>query len=234
MLFSALQAKGFSGPQWDRFACELARYAIGVLVAWMGSGHLFTMMRRNRIRFVPYEEEVLLLATDPDFRDGIADVAVTEALYSFRNRAREGDGWRAEPKQEYSVGFVLPMPFETPITMVDNVLLSGMSVELRTFVEIAETRYAGGRSPIAVDGWLRGLQQELPFHQRIEFDCSARYPMLGDVAISFVAGEDGVEVVLETGGGSGDLYYALYVEHTEVGQDEMFPLMREQLSKLNR
>lgn len=168
-------------------------------------------------------------------------------------------GFALEPKQQYDVDFELPTPFETPISVVGDLWLSGMSVELRTFVDIASTRYAADRSPIAVcplpaqveilaaladlgfrvqrsgaeNGWAWGIQQELAFHQRIELDGSVRYPTLGELVITFVAGVDGVEVVLDAERGCGDRYGALYVEHADIGRDDISRVLQEQLSKLS-
>lgn len=92
-LFEELRGEEFSGPKWELFQYELARFALGVLLPWMGSKHIWGVLRSKRIPFRPSEEEVALLSTDVTLRTEIADSAVAAALHGFRNRAVSGTGW---------------------------------------------------------------------------------------------------------------------------------------------
>ncbi|WP_157762245.1 hypothetical protein [Nocardia yamanashiensis] len=95
-LIAALQAVEFAGPVWETFACELARYALGVLTAWMSTGHIFAVVRSKRIPCTPGVGELERFISDTDFRDEVADAAVSEALRSFRAKCLAGDGWSRE------------------------------------------------------------------------------------------------------------------------------------------
>jgi sporulation-control protein len=127
------------------------------------------------------------------------------------------------PHQTIELPFRLPAPLETPINFYNNRNLPGTTVAVRTTLEIAGAIDATDNDPIGVGalpaqhvllaaveslgfhlhsadveaGHLRGTRQTLPFFQEIEFRGSHRYPRLKQLEVSFVAGPDGMDVVLE-------------------------------------
>lgn len=92
-LFAALHAERFDGPTWGLIRHQMARYALGVLRAWMASGHIVTELHALGVRMALTPAEVHRLAIDDDYRDDLADACVAVALRDFRRRALAGTGW---------------------------------------------------------------------------------------------------------------------------------------------
>ncbi|MEU7848421.1 sporulation protein [Micromonospora parva] len=128
------------------------------------------------------------------------------------------------PKQQLSLPFQLPVPWETPITDVYGQRLHGMTMGLRTELAIARAVDKGDLDHVAVHplpvherileafqrlgfrfksadlerGHIRGVQQTLPFYQEIEFFASPQYAStINEVELTFVTSQRGVEVILE-------------------------------------
>jgi DNA-directed RNA polymerase specialized sigma24 family protein len=90
-LVAALADTGFTGPNWDRFANELARYGHAVVLAWLRTGEMFAQCVRRHRRLSPppvwwCEEDRITLADDTVFQ-GILD---------FRERGLRGGQWRPD------------------------------------------------------------------------------------------------------------------------------------------
>ncbi|QLY29741.1 sporulation protein [Nocardia huaxiensis] len=160
--------------------------------------------------------------------------------------------------QAYEFAFELYAPFETPLTTYDESPLPGMHVAVRAVLDIAGAVDADEGDPLHIEplpaqyeilsglenlgfhlhraevaeGWVRGLQMDLPFHQRIEFAPSPEFPALEELELTFVAGEDGVEVVLEIDERRGAVYGSLFVDHQEVGDADWVAELDGQLSAL--
>lgn len=77
-----LALAGFTGPQWRRFAEELARYGRAVMKAWCYSGEIFNQCRRKNCYPGPPPDD-----WGDDDRDGLADDVVAHAIKAFRERA---------------------------------------------------------------------------------------------------------------------------------------------------
>ncbi|MEU4554310.1 sporulation protein [Micromonospora violae] len=128
------------------------------------------------------------------------------------------------PKQQLSIPFQLPIPWETPITDVYGQRLHGMTMGLRTELAIARAVDKGDLDHVAVHplpvherileafqrlgfqfksadlerGHIRGVQQTLPFYQEIEFFSAPQYAStIREVELTFVTSPHGVEVILE-------------------------------------
>ncbi|MAT05311.1 MAG: hypothetical protein CL424_09750 [Acidimicrobiaceae bacterium] len=86
----------FTGPGWDLFATETARYAVDVLKQMLRNGTFTTELARKGIPFRPSVDEAQRLATDRGYRDSIIDWAVGEALEKFRDKGRAGTGWNPQ------------------------------------------------------------------------------------------------------------------------------------------
>ncbi|MFN8076522.1 MAG: sporulation protein [Kineosporiaceae bacterium] len=151
-----------------------------------------------------------------------------------------------EPGQRHRLPFRFPVPWETPLTHVFGQPLHGMVMGLSTELAIARAVDKGDLDPVAVHplpaqevflqavaslgfrfvradverGTLRGLRQTLPFYQEIEFRPGpAHAGRIGELEVTFVAGPDGIDVVLEAdkrGGflsAGGDRYHHLRLPH---------------------
>jgi DNA-directed RNA polymerase specialized sigma24 family protein len=92
-LFAALREVNFTGPGWDHFATETARYAVDVLKSWLRKRTFAAELGTKHIPFRPTAGETDRLAIDRGYRRSIIDSAVGEALEKFREKARAGIGW---------------------------------------------------------------------------------------------------------------------------------------------
>ncbi|MFD3427699.1 sigma-70 RNA polymerase sigma factor region 4 domain-containing protein [Nocardia fluminea] len=95
-VYEVLLEVDFSGPAWDRFAVDAARYALGVLSAWMSTGQISQEVRAKRIPVSLNVNELHRFAVDAELRDEFANIAVAEALRSFRDQGRSGSRWSAQ------------------------------------------------------------------------------------------------------------------------------------------
>ncbi|MEV6768241.1 sporulation protein [Nocardia sp. NPDC051030] len=165
------------------------------------------------------------------------------------------------PGASYEIPFELYTPLEAPITFFHGRQLPGMAVAVRTIVEIAGAVDPGDSDPIGIGalpaqhvilsaieelgfplhsadcewGLLRGIPQELPFYQEIEFGRSHLYPNLKQLEVTFVAGAEGVHVVLEGDRKSGllsaggDLYNVVFVGHYDLDRVDWVAVFDERL-----
>lgn len=129
-----------------------------------------------------------------------------------------------DDNDKHNIPFSLEVPWETPITTVFGQNLRGMSVGLRTRVAIQGGVDQGDLDPVNVHalpaqqafldafgslgfrltnadlelGRLRGMPQQLPFYQEIEFWPSQQFASaMKQVEVTFVAGPQSMEVILE-------------------------------------
>ncbi|WP_131735496.1 sporulation protein [Actinomadura roseirufa] len=126
--------------------------------------------------------------------------------------------------QYHVVPFQMPLPWELPVTEVHGQHLHGMSMGVRTELEVAGAVDSGDLDLISVsplpsqqrvldafgtlgfgfkgadveEGFISGVHQELPFYQEIEFFAPPQYSgRINEVELTFVAGPHGLAVVLE-------------------------------------
>lgn len=130
---------------------------------------------------------------------------------------------RLEPEQRYDIPFSLQVPWETPITAVYGQHLRGMTMGVQTELAIERAVDQGDLDPVQVhplpvqerildafarlgyrfaradveQGGIRGVAQSLPFYQEIEFYPPAELGGVNEVEVTFVAGPEAVDVVLE-------------------------------------
>ncbi|MFB8005855.1 sporulation protein [Nocardia sp. NPDC056000] len=170
--------------------------------------------------------------------DQPADELVLAFQYLVPNTARE---WE----------FALAVPFEAPLSvgpgnagaLVDaGIEIDGHSHSAQQAVWVdpvpAQAAVLASLSGLGFDvrgtriepGWLRGMQQDLPFHQVIEFAESARLPALTAVEISFLTGEDGVEVTWQARTDGGKRSGGFYLDHTEADEDEVAAVVAAELA----
>jgi sporulation-control protein len=128
------------------------------------------------------------------------------------------------PGARQDIPFQFDVPLETPITHVYGRPLHGMTMGLRTELEIARAVDKSDLDPFAVHplpaqerildglsrlgfhfkradlerGRVRGAHQTLPFYQEIEFSPAPQYSRaINELELTFVATPQGLEVILE-------------------------------------
>jgi sporulation-control protein len=166
------------------------------------------------------EHITLALVTQVEVEAG--DREYTGGVEFYRLPVR--GAFRLEAKQELSIPFQLPVPWETPITDVYGQRLRGMVMGLRTELAVARAVDKGDLDPISVhplpvherileafaqlgfqfknadleQGHIYGVQQTLPFYQEIEFYAAPQYAhAIREVELTFVTNPQGVDVVIE-------------------------------------
>ena len=70
----------FSGPKYQKFEEELARYGTSVLRAWAYSGYIFKLVSSRGFTLYPSETELRDLHRDPEVREELANMTVAVAL----------------------------------------------------------------------------------------------------------------------------------------------------------
>ncbi len=126
------------------------------------------------------------------------------------------------PGAQHAVPFALPVPWEAPISAVNGHPLHGMSLGVRTELELAGSLDKGDLDPITVhplpvqarllDAFARlgfgpkgaDLEQgtlhgsRMPFYQEIEFYPSPQYAhAMNELEVTFIAGPQQLDVLLE-------------------------------------
>ncbi|MFI7650478.1 sporulation protein [Micromonospora sp. NPDC049460] len=166
------------------------------------------------------EQVVVSLVTRVEIEGGDTEYA---GIMEFHRLPVSG-AFQLAPKQQLSLPFQLPVPWETPITDVYGQRLRGMTMGLRTELAIARAVDKGDLDQVNVHplpvherileafqqlgfrfkhadlerGHIRGTQQTLPFYQEIEFFASPQYAStINEVELTFVTSPHGVEVILE-------------------------------------
>lgn len=167
----------------------------------------------------------------------------------------------------HRIPFSLEVPLETPVTTVFGQHLRGMAVGVRTVVAIEAGVDQTDLDPVTVralpaqqaildafgrlgfrftradleQGHLRGVAQTLPFYQEIEFAPSPQYSgAMKQVEVTFVAGPQAVEVVLEVDKRGGvftegrDTFGRFTVDYNTVGQTDWAAQLQGWLDEVGR
>ena len=119
-LRNELALEDFSGVGWDRFASELARYGIAVMVVWMRTGRIFVECARlfGGARGGKRKKKFALPQSPLDWTDeeraDLAAVVVTKALTTFRQKALRGGGWTYAGGANLSSYFIGTCKYEFP------------------------------------------------------------------------------------------------------------------------
>ncbi|MFC9999470.1 sporulation protein [Nocardia sp. NPDC127526] len=169
------------------------------------------------------------------------------------------------PNEPFEIPFALYTPLETPITFYNGRHLPGAVVSVRTIVEIENAVDAGDSDPLGIGalpaqhvvleaierlglplrsadvewGQLRGIRQELPFYQEIEFGPSHRYPRLNQLEVTFVARPEGMDVILEADKKGGwisegsDVFDVLFVDYNALGNVDWAAVLDQRLSAMS-
>ncbi|MGN9894901.1 sporulation protein [Micromonospora sp. L31] len=166
------------------------------------------------------EQITVGLVTRVEIESGDTEYA---GIMEFQRMAVSGP-LQLAPKQQLSIPFQLPVPWEAPITDVYGQRLRGMTMGLRTELAIARAVDKSDLDQVNIHplpvherileafqrlgfrfkhadlerGHLRGTQQTLPFYQEIEFFAAPQYAQaVTEVELTFVTSPHGVEVILE-------------------------------------
>jgi sporulation-control protein len=132
--------------------------------------------------------------------------------------------FRLEAGQRYDIPFRFDVPWETPLTDLYGQHLPGMTMGLRTELEVARAVDKGDLDPVAVHplpaqerlleallrlgfrfaradverGHIYGVRQSLPFYQEIEFYPAPQYARaINQLELTFVTEPQQTQVVLE-------------------------------------
>ena len=166
------------------------------------------------------EQVTVSLVTRVEIEGGDSEYA---GIMEFHRMPVSGP-FELAPKQQLSIPFQLPVPWETPVTDVYGQRLHGMTMGLRTELAVARAVDKTDLDHVAVHplpiherildafqalgfrfkhadlerGRIHGVQQTLPFYQEIEFFAAPQYAQtINEVELTFVTDQRGVEVVLE-------------------------------------
>ncbi|MGI5153260.1 sporulation protein [Plantactinospora sp. CA-294935] len=139
-------------------------------------------------------------------------------------RQRVTGPFRLESGQRHDLPFRFEVPWETPLTEIGGRHLHGMTMGLRTELEVARAVDKGDLDPVAVyplpaqervidalvqlgfrfsradveRGRIYGVQQSLPFYQEIEFYPGPQYARaINQLELTFVATPQQLQIVLE-------------------------------------
>ena len=166
------------------------------------------------------EQITLALVTRVEMEGGETEYAGAMEFY----RLPVSGAVQLAARQELSIPFQLPVPWETPITDVYGQRLRGMAMGLRTELAVARAVDKSDLDQVAVHplpvhekileafaglgfqfksadlerGHLYGVQQTLPFYQEIEFFAAPQYAhAIREVELTFVTNQHAVDVIIE-------------------------------------
>lgn len=101
-----LREVGFTGPLQERLDNRLAEYGLGVMPAWLHTGHAFTIAAKRGYGLNPTEQELTELASDPDLRRELAIVIIAGTIREFRTIALLSGRWTPEGGASLSTFFM--------------------------------------------------------------------------------------------------------------------------------
>ncbi|MGW0433178.1 sporulation protein [Micromonospora sp. NPDC003197] len=169
---------------------------------------------------VDIEYVALGLVTRVEVESGDSEYDTTQEFH----RQRMTGPFRLEAGQRHDIPFRFDVPWETPITEVYGQHLHGMTMGLRTELEVARSLDKGDLDPVAVHplpaqerildallrlgfrfsradverGHIYGVQQTLPFYQEIEFYPPPQYARaINQLELTFIGTPQHLQVVLE-------------------------------------
>lgn len=169
---------------------------------------------------VDIEYVALGLVTKVEVESGDSEYNTTQEFH----RQRATGPFRLESGARRDIPFRFEVPWETPLTEIGGQHLHGMTMGLRTELEVARAVDKGDLDPVAVyplpaqerilgaltqlgfrftradveRGHIYGVQQSLPFYQEIEFYPASQYARaINQLELTFVATPHQLQVVLE-------------------------------------
>lgn len=169
---------------------------------------------------VDIDHVTLGLVTRVEVESGENDHDTTQEFH----RQRVTGAFGLEPGQRYDLPFRFDVPWETPVTEMYGQHLHGMTMGLRTELEVARAVDKGDLDVVSVHplpaqerlldallrlgfrfaradverGHIYGVRQTLPFYQEIEFDPAPQYARsMNQLEVTFIADAQQMQVVLE-------------------------------------
>ncbi|WP_327650523.1 sporulation protein [Micromonospora zamorensis] len=169
---------------------------------------------------VDIDHVTLGLVTRVEVESGDNDYDTTQ---EFRRQQITG-AFRLEPGQRHDIPFRFDVPWETPVTELYGQHLHGMTMGLRTELEVARAVDKGDLDAVSVHplpsqerlldallrlgfrfaradverGHIYGVRQTFPFYQEIEFGPAPQYARsINQLEVTFVADAQQMQVVLE-------------------------------------
>lgn len=169
---------------------------------------------------VDIDHVTLGLVTRVEVESGDNDYDTTQEFH----RQQVTGAFRLEPGQRYDLPFRFAVPWETPVTELYGQHLHGMTMGLRTELEVARAVDKGDLDAVSVHplpaqerlldallrlgfrfaradverGHIYGVRQTLPFYQEIEFSPAPQYARsINQLEVTFIADAQQMQVVLE-------------------------------------
>ncbi|MGW2622337.1 sporulation protein [Micromonospora taraxaci] len=169
---------------------------------------------------VDIDQVSLGLVTRVEVESGDNDYDTTQEFH----RQQITGAFRLEPGQRHDIPFRFAVPWETPVTELYGQHLHGMTMGLRTELEVARAVDKGDLDAVSVHplpaqerlldallrlgfrfaradverGHIYGVRQTLPFYQEIEFNPAPQYARsINQLEVTFVADAQQMQVVLE-------------------------------------
>lgn len=169
---------------------------------------------------VDIDHVTLGLVTRVEVESGDNDYDTTQ---EFR-RQQVTAAFRLESGQRHDIPFRFDVPWETPVTELYGQHLHGMTMGLRTELEVARAVDKGDLDAVSVHplpaqerlldallrlgfrfnradverGHIYGVRQTLPFYQEIEFSPAPQYARsINQLEVTFIADAQQMQVVLE-------------------------------------
>jgi sporulation-control protein len=166
---------------------------------------------------------------------------------------------------DQTLPFRIQVPWEAPVTAVFGRPLRRMAVGLSTEVSVANATDAGDLDPVTIHplpaqelfldavgrlgfqfrnadveyGHLRGVPQQLPFYQELEFFPAPQYAgRLNELEVTFVAGPQAMDVVLEVdkrGGlfsGGHDTFHHVRIDYATADRTDWAAFLDDWLQRL--
>lgn len=176
-------------------------------------------------------------------------------------RTSVGGELQLQAEAQLQAPFELAVPWEAPITSYRGQFLRGMQVGVNTQLHVAGGVDPGDLDPVAIHalesqtvildaldrlgfafskadcerGKVRGVRQQLPFYQEIEYRAPGSYPGMNELELTFITDQQGCDVVLEMDKKGGlltegrDTFQRLRVEHATASAEDWAARLHEQL-----
>ncbi|MEV4655728.1 sporulation protein [Micromonospora sp. NPDC049301] len=169
---------------------------------------------------VDIDHVTLGLVTRVEVESGDNDYDTTQEFH----RQRVTGAFRLDPGQRHDIPFRFDVPWETPVTELYGQHLHGMTMGLRTELEVARAVDKSDLDAVSVHplpaqerlldallrlgfrfaradverGHIYGVRQTLPFYQEIEFSPAPQYARsINQLEVTFIADSQQMQVVLE-------------------------------------
>jgi hypothetical protein len=110
-LVQALREANFQGSAWERFAQEMARYALPIIRSWIHSMQIFKKCTERKVPCPGPVHNVENLREDASW---MADEIVARALNKFRDKVLRPGGWSPEGGSSLNTMFITQCLFQFP------------------------------------------------------------------------------------------------------------------------